>query len=270
VNDAAPAARPVLVLDFDGTVCTGDAPVWAYAEAVIAGILDDASTAGRVGAASADLDADIRARLGAFLDGEPGSPAYIDGYAAVAALAADRASTEQLQLAYATSRRALADGSIPVSTPAGLADLLRELGPAVERVLVTNAPADGIRETLAALGIDALIDRVITDAGKPAGWASLLPELIGERHASAVLAVGDIWGNDLEAPLKAGCATALIDRFGHRAGPAHVTAATFEELYPHVRAWARDPQAFVDSHPLSTDEHPAEHLTEHLHRTGTL
>jgi FMN phosphatase YigB (HAD superfamily) len=260
----------VLVLDFDGTVCTGDAPVWAYAEAVIAGILDDATTAGRDGVASEDLDADIRARLGAFLDGEPGSPAYIDGYAAVAALAAGRASSEQLQLAYATSRRALADGSIPVSTPVGLAELLSDLGRTVDRVLVTNAPADGIRETLAALGIDALIDRVITDAGKPAGWDALLPELIGERQPSAVLAVGDIWGNDLQAPLQAGCATALIDRFGHRAGPANVTAATFEELYPQIRAWARDPQAFVDSHPLSLDRHTTEHLTQSLHRTGTL
>jgi len=270
VNDVAASTRPVLVLDFDGTVCVGDAPVWAYAEAVIAGLLDDATTAGRDGVASDDLDADIRARLGAFLDGEPGSPAYIDGYAAVAALAADRASAEQLQLAYATSRRALADGSIPVSTPPGLAELLSELGGNIERVLVTNAPEDGIRETLGALGLDTVIDRVITSAGKPSGWTALLPGLIGHRPASAVLAVGDIWGNDLEAPLAAGCATALIDRFGHRAGPAHVVARTFEELYPDVLAWAADPRDFIESHPLDPEQFESAIAPHNTHRTGTL
>ncbi|TAM71030.1 MAG: HAD family hydrolase [Microbacteriaceae bacterium] len=249
----ADAARPVLVLDFDGTVCIGDAPVWAYAEAVIAGLLDDASIADRGGDASGALDADIRARLGAFLDGEPGSPTYIDGYAAVAALAADRLTADQLQRAYLTSRRALADGSIPVSTPAGLHGLLSELGGRVERVLLTNAPDDGVRETLTTLSLDEVIDRVVTDAGKPGGWSTLLPELIGDRSPSTVLTIGDIWGNDLAAPLRAGCATALIDRFAHRAGPAHAIARTFEALYPDVRAWAADPKGFVDARPIDLD-----------------
>ncbi|ERK67909.1 hypothetical protein N136_04607, partial [Leifsonia aquatica ATCC 14665] len=70
VTDGTTSILPLLVLDFDGTVCVGDAPVWAYAEAVIAGILDRDDIAGR------ELDAGLRARLGAFLDGEPGSPAY--------------------------------------------------------------------------------------------------------------------------------------------------------------------------------------------------
>lgn len=233
------AARPLLLLDFDGTVCVGDAPVWAYAEAVISGLLDGTS------AAPADLDDVIRARLGAFLDGAPGSPAYIDGYAAVAALAADHATAEQLQRAYEASRRALADGGIAVSTPPGLAEFLRVLGPRVERVLVTNAPADGIRETLAAIGLDDTIDDIVTDADKPAGWSALLPRFTAGREPAEIMAVGDIWGNDLQTPLAAGCATALIDRFGHRAGPAHLTARSFEELYPGIRDWADDPTGFT-------------------------
>lgn len=233
------AARPLLLLDFDGTVCVGDAPVWAYAEAVISGLLDGTP------AAPAELDETIRARLGAFLDGAPGSPAYIDGYAAVAALAADHATAEQLQRAYEASRRALADGGIAVSTPPGLAEFLNVLGPRVERVLVTNAPADGIRETLAAIGLDRAIDDIVTDAGKPAGWSTLLPRFTAGREAAEIMAVGDIWGNDLQAPLAAGCATALIDRFGHRAGPAHLTARSFEELYPGIRDWADDPRGFT-------------------------
>ncbi|WP_223693715.1 HAD family hydrolase [Leifsonia poae] len=242
MNDARAPKKPLLVLDFDGTVCIGDAPVWAYAEAVIASILDDAS------GSSVDLDAPLRARLGAFLDGEPGSPAYIDGYAAVAALAAGHASEELLQRAYRTSRRALADGTVAVSAPDGLAAFLNALGERVERVLVTNAPLDGVQETLSAIGLADSIDRIVTDAGKPAGWATALPELLAGRLPAELLSVGDIWGNDLEQPLAAGCVTALIDRFGHRAGPAHLTASDFPGLYDGIRAWSADPVGFAEAH----------------------
>lgn len=244
VIDGNTPAPPVLVLDFDGTVCIGDAPVWAYAEAVIAGILD------HDGAAGSELDADLRARLGAFLDGEPGSPAYADGYAAVAELAAGHADEDLLERAYQRSRRELAGGRVDVSAPAGLAEFLDGLAGTTERVLVTNAPLDGVTETLAALGLLDSIDRVHAQARKPAGWTSLLPRLLDGRDPHRLLSVGDIWGNDLAAPLAAGCATALIDRFGHRAGPANLVAASFPELYPGIAAWAADPIAFASSHPV--------------------
>lgn len=242
MSDRQTPSRPILVLDFDGTVCVGDAPVWEYAEAVIAGILDAGS------AAAVDLDASLRARLGAFLDGEPGSPAYIDGYAAVAALAAEHADDDLLQSAYQTSRRALAGGTVAVSAPDGLAGFLGSLGESVERVLVTNAPLDGVRETLAAIGLAGSIDRIVTDADKPAGWTAILPQLLDGREPSQLLSVGDIWGNDLEQPLAAGCVTALIDRFGHRAGPAHLVAADFPGLYDGIRRWADDPEGFAAAH----------------------
>ncbi|MFF2050834.1 HAD family hydrolase [Leifsonia sp. NPDC058194] len=234
---------PLLVLDFDGTVCIGDAPVWAYAEAVIAGILDRDDSAG------SGLDAGLRARLGAFLDGEPGSPAYADGYAAVAQLAAGHADEELLQRAYQRSRRELAGGGLDVSAPVGLADFLDGLAGTAERVLVTNAPLDGVVETLGALGLAGAIDRIHAEAGKPAGWTGLLPRLLDGRDPRALLSVGDIWGNDLAAPLAAGCATALIDRFGHRAGPAHLVAPSFPELYPGIAEWAHDPLGFAAAHP---------------------
>lgn len=53
-----------------------------------------------------------------------------------------------------------------------------------------------------------------------------------------LLSVGDLWANDLRAPRERGCATAYIDRFDLRQGPADARAATFEELYGAVRAWA--------------------------------
>lgn len=244
VIDGSDPARPVLVLDFDGTVCVGDAPVWAYAEAVIAGILD------RDDSADSGLDAGLRARLGAFLDGEPGSPAYADGYAAVAELAAGHADEELLQRAYQRSRRELASGRLDVAAPEGLADFLDTLAGRADRILVTNALLDGVAETLDALGLSRSIDRVHAEARKPAGWDDLLPLLLDGRDPRALLSVGDIWGNDLAAPLAAGCATALVDAFGHRAGPAHLIGRSLPELYPGIAAWAQDPIAFADAHPL--------------------
>jgi FMN phosphatase YigB (HAD superfamily) len=232
--------RPLLVLDFDGTVCVGDAPVLAYAEAAI-------------GELEADLDretfersaAEIRGRLGAFLDAEHGDAVviapYVDGYGAVAAIAGEFLDRDRLYAAFLASRRALADGGIVVGTPTGLAEFLDELGTlgrGIERVLVTNSPAGGILETLARLGIADSIDRVVTSAAKPTGWEWLLPELLEGRAPSAILSVGDIWRNDLEAFNAAGCVTAFIDRFGQDTVPATVVASHFEGLYESIRDWA--------------------------------
>jgi FMN phosphatase YigB (HAD superfamily) len=228
---------PVLVLDFDGTVCIGDGPVWAYAEAVIADVLDRSGDAG--------VDDGIRARLGAFLDGEPGSPAYADGYAAVAELAAGHADAAMLERAYQRSRRELAGGTLDVAAPAGLDAFLDTLAGRVHRVLVTNAPLAGVAETLAGLGLDGVVDEIRADAGKPTGWGALLPTVLDGRDPARLMSVGDIWANDLAAPLAAGCAVALVDRFGHRAGPAHLIASSFPELMPGIAEWADDPDGFV-------------------------
>ncbi|MFC8734281.1 HAD family hydrolase [Luteimicrobium sp. NPDC057192] len=248
----------VLLLDFDGTVCVGDGPVRAYADAVVTAVLDaattDTATTDIHGAAGRSFSEDLREGLEAYLDSAAATEAQadgqvpVDGYAAVAALAARHATPAQLDAAYTASREALATSGLEVAAPAGLVALLEELGPQVERVLVTNAPARGVTETLARLGLADVLDDVVTEAAKPAGWDRILPAYLAGRPPQAVLAVGDVWRNDVEPPLAAGCATALIDRFGHRPGPAHAAARTFEELYPAIREWAADPAGFVARH----------------------
>ncbi|MGC5167471.1 HAD family hydrolase [Luteimicrobium sp. DT211] len=249
--------RPaVLLLDFDGTVCVGDGPVRAYAEAVVAGVLDaatttDAATTDADRAAGRALSDELRQGLEAYLDSAAAAATAdtpVDGYAAVAALAARYATPAQLDAAYTASREALATSGLEVAAPEGLVALLDELGPQVERVLVTNAPPRGVTETLARLGLADVLDDVVTSAAKPAGWDGILPAYLAGRPPAAVLAVGDVWRNDVEPPLAAGCATALIDRFGHRPGPAHAAARTFEELFPAIREWAADPTGFVGRH----------------------
>lgn len=251
--------RPVLVLDFDGTVCVGDAPVWAYAEAAldVADAHDDVRTA-------------VRAGLGAYLSGAPESPVYADGYAAVARLLGGIATREQLDHAFHASRRALADGEVPVATPPRLDRFLRDLAGTAHRVLVTNAPAEGVHETLLRLGIADDVDLVVTEAGKPTGWATILPDLLAGGAPARLLSVGDIWRNDLEAPLAAGCGTALIDRFGQQGGAAHLSAPLFEDLYDDLSAWALDPEGFLAAHPVGSPTLPSRIISpSSIHRTGT-
>lgn len=251
--------RPILVLDFDGTVCVGDAPVWAYAEAA----LDVADVA-------TDRRDAVRAGLGAYLVGAPESPVYADGYAAVATLLRGVATREQLDAAFHASRRALADGEVPVATPPGLDGFLRSVAGDAERVLVTNAPAEGVHETLDRLGIADAVDLVITEAGKPAGWQTILPRLLEGRDPALLLSVGDIWHNDLELPLAGGSGAALIDRFGQQNRAAHLVAPLFQDLYDDLTDWARDPRGFLATHPAVSPASPSRSThPSSMHRTGT-
>ncbi len=235
---------PLLLLDFDGTVCLGDGPVWAYAEAVV-----DVVRQHLQWASEADSIAEnMRAELAAFLNGSGEGPRYPDGYAAVAALAAGQLTQGELHAAYAASRRTLAGGDITVTAPEGLADLLGELGGQVTRIVITNAPDEGVRTTLDQIGLGGVIDEVVTGVGKPSGWNGLLRTLLQGRSPVDVMAVGDIWVNDLQPPLEAGCCTALIDRFDRRPGPAHLIASRFEDLYDGIRRWAADPGDFAATH----------------------
>lgn len=208
--------RPVLIFDFDGTVATGDGPLLAYARAVAAHT------------ASADaLVATVVAHLSA-----PSSD-VIDGYDVVrrAALAAgvDEAA---LAAAYTASRAQLGGSEAPVSTATGLAAFLRDAD--AERLLVTNAPATRLDVALAALGLEGLFDRIVTDAAKPAGLERLLDDLGAD---AAVLAIGDVWRNDLAPAHARGFATALVGGYPDPAAEPTFRAETLDELLPALAAW---------------------------------
>ncbi|MGU3434947.1 HAD family hydrolase [Actinomycetes bacterium M1A6_2h] len=213
---------PTLMIDFDGTVCLGDDPVRAYARAV-ASRVDDA------------VAARIDRGLAAYFSGS--AEPYLDGYSAVMALSDGALSPIELGTCYLESREALARGELTVWAPPGLRDFLASLP--VRRVLVTNAPDIGIRETLRALGLTDVVDDVVTGANKPNGLRALVPELLSEyTDPRSLLSVGDIWINDLAVPRELGCRTAYIDRFGVDHGPADATASTFENLYDFIAVWA--------------------------------
>lgn len=224
--------RPALVLDFDGTVCLGDGPVWAYANGVLPHLAPDVSDA-------------VRGRLAAYLTDPAKSDGYPDGYAAVAALAGPHIASTLLTEAYVDSRLALEDEAVDIYAPDGLAELLDAVGPSVQRIVVTNAPSTGLDTALKRLGLTAQIDEVIASADKPASSAALLGALLDGAAPATLMSVGDFWRNDIEPALALGCATAFIDRSGVDRRPAHARAQTIQSLYPAIEAWARSPHTFV-------------------------
>lgn len=232
---AAEQPLPLLILDFDGTVCLGDGPVLAYADAVAEQIPEATRPT-------------LREGLTAFLAEDPSAPAYKDGYAAVAALADGLIDTPGLNRAYTASRERLAAGAVDITAPDGLADFLDSLDGIAFRVLLTNAPLLGVAESLATLGLTGLIDLIMPDAGKPAGFLTLLPALLAAKAPYELLSVGDVWSNDIDLPSSHGCMTAFIDRFNHRTGTATVSAPQFEQMYDAISAWAQDPAGFSSTH----------------------
>lgn len=231
----------VLLLDLDGTVCIGDGPVLRYAEEV-ARLLDGP---------------DPVAATCRFLAGHERASGAGDAYQFVQRFA-DRHGVPAADLgrAYRASRAALVAGEVEIAAPAGLRELLAELAPRVHRVLLTNAPADGLPAVVERLGLAGVVDEAIGDAGKPAGLGAHLDRLLTRFALPSqpwrLMSVGDLWINDLHLPAERGCTTACIDRFDLRQGMPHARAATFEGLYAAIRGWARDARELTGEHRITT------------------
>jgi FMN phosphatase YigB (HAD superfamily) len=218
---------PLLLLDFDGTVCLGDDPVLAYAEATVRGL--PATEATRI------LDT-VRAYLNAEL-----GPRWADGYLAVKELTTGLVTEDTRSAAYAESRHRLEADELNVTTPDGLHGFLGGLEGVAERVLVTNAPLEGVSGVLDRLGLAPLLDRVLPSAHKPDGWEDLLPRALNGRAAAEAVSVGDVYRNDLAPLIPHGVATAFIDRFTTPGLPIAPTwtASGFPELYADLDQWLR-------------------------------
>lgn len=217
---------PVIVFDFDGTVALGNGPVRAYAREV----------ARRLPAGPAvRMLAEFEDALAAAEAGPAGADAPLDGYDLVRRVAlASGAGKETLDEAYAASRGLLGTAEAPVAAPRGLAEFLAAAESA-QRVLVTNAPAIRVRETLESIGLGGSFDRIVTSAGKPDGFARILDELAPAD--TPLLSVGDIWHNDLAPARERGHSTALVGRHTPPAADPDFRAELLEELYPALTSW---------------------------------
>lgn len=207
ISDCSPMYpdRKVAVFDFDGTVCLGSAPVWAYADAVFAHMTArEAETA--------------RGDLGRFLADPTAFPDCEDAYDVVQRAAVQaRVPAELTGEAYLASRRALAQGTLDVRPPEGLGAFLDRLADAgCACVLVTNSPIIGLKETLTRFGVLNLFETILPGSGKPDGWTEVIRRLIGSDGESAdgrahrLLSIGDHWINDIAPVARLGYATAYI------------------------------------------------------------
>lgn len=228
-----------ILLDFDGTAYTGDLAVQAYARR-LAELVDPATATRIIGG------------MRSFLEGKPapdGVPDAFhtaeDGYELVHAMSdALGIPTRLRQSAYAASRDDVVRSAFALDEQPGLADWLAGLDPADQVWLVTNAPHAGIAEVLDAVGLTGHIDRIIPDAGKPAGLAAIAAAAIDTVEAPhRVLGVGDRWAADLGAIHDAGGRTAHIDRFGRGLGTPTWRAPELSPMLPDLIRWSEDPEA---------------------------
>ncbi|MCI1219770.1 MAG: haloacid dehalogenase-like hydrolase [Bifidobacterium sp.] len=202
-RSSATAASGTVVFDFDGTLCLGDGPVWSYAEH-----------------AYSYLESAVRHKAETALDEYLAGTTpmqtreahhWQDGYDVVASFCRDRVDPRRLQEAYLASRADLASGSATVSMPAGMKDFLRELGAlGCRRILLSNSPIIGLRETLARFAVTNDFDAVVPDGGKPSQWPRHLSDFTAQAESRHLLSIGDYWTNDIEPVLTAGYEVAYI------------------------------------------------------------
>jgi FMN phosphatase YigB (HAD superfamily) len=177
---------------------------------------------------------DVRAALHRV---DAGDAIYRDGYDAVRQVALARAVPEELLgPAYLASRRELGSETAPVEAPAGLGAFLDELARNARLVLATNAPEIGVDHVLDLLdAADHLGERHFS-LGKPAGLAAVIAEYLAD---GPVLAVGDIWANDLAPAAELGADTALVGFTAHGGEPnPTMRGTTLADLYGEITSWA--------------------------------
>lgn len=223
-----------LLLDFDGTLYTGDLPVQAYGR--------------RVAQAVAPVEAGIViAGMRAFLEGRLPVPVGLeqaqDGYHAVHLLAAQVGLAEPVrQQAYEDSRHDLARSAFALEAVPGLQEFLTAIKRRTRVVVLTNAPPAGVHEVLAAIQLLGLVDEVIVNAGKPQSLPPIIKNLLADLGPAAdprqLLAIGDRWLADLADVHTAGGTTAYVDR--HQLGDGAPTwrATELQAMIPRLRHWA--------------------------------
>lgn len=236
----------LLVVDLDGTLYRGDAPVRRYA-ALIAATLPPASAQAYLAALERYLASGPAAAAGSADAAEAAAlREAVDAWGAAALLAArcHGVRAETTHAAFLASREWIATPECSVELVTPLVQALAELRAAATITLVTNSPDLALAGFLAKLGVAGCFDQIVAGAGKPDGLRRLLRCHLGADPAEPwrVFSIGDHYRNDIAPAVGIGAAAGYIDRFGRADGPATATAATAEGLLPALRAWAADPQ----------------------------
>ncbi|WP_194896628.1 HAD family hydrolase [Catenulispora pinisilvae] len=231
--------RPILVVDFDGTVYRDDAPVRFYAEHAAGGL--PAEWRGRfLDLFGAYLDRGVAAADGVADEAVAAVlRSSVDAWGAAAGLAAlsgvGPAATEE---AFLASRQYMLTAACRVTAVPALVEALAKLRGRVRIVLATNSPAGGLAPLLDRLGVTALFEEVVSGANKPEGLRRWIAAELADRPAAELFSLGDHYFNEIEPAMAVGACAGYIDRFGRADGPATVCAAVVEDILPGIFSWA--------------------------------
>lgn len=243
----------LLVVDFDGTVYRGDAPVRHYAS-LIADSLPAVSAAGYLAAVDRYIAAGSAA-AGASEDTVEAAALReaVDPWGAALHLATRcyQVPPVLVELAFAECRQWMASPACEIELVQPLIAALTDLRAEARIMLVTNSQETGLESLLARLGIAGCFDDIVAGAGKPDGLRRLLQRTLGADlrvRPWRLFSLGDHYRNDIEPAVEIGAAAGYIDRFGRRDGPATASAPVAEDLLPALRAWAADPSASTSHH----------------------
>lgn len=146
-------------------------------------------------------------------------------------MCAGHVPSDGLQQAYLSSRDELARGLVHVDMPQGLPGFLDDLGSlGCVRVLLTNSPLHGVRETVGRFGLEGRFDLIVDGAGKPGRWGDHIAAFDRLSGRGCLLSIGDHWDNDIAPVLAAGREAAYIGGTG-RHGGATYRAALLPDMY---------------------------------------
>ncbi len=225
-----PARRVLLTVD--GVLHDSDLPVQAFARHVT-----EMLPAERVRPVIAGMRGFLEGKA-ELLPPDVDLSAAEDGEQAVEILArAAGVSSAQIESARLAGRGDLVASSWAVDQPDGLAELLAELSGRA-RVDVLAEPGDpAAAAVLDALGIE--VDAIVEESGTGSDPA-------------LVLVIGTRWAGQLESAQHAGCATALVDRFGRGRGTPDLPGRpALPDLLDPVRSWL-DQTPTLDQTPSTT------------------
>jgi FMN phosphatase YigB (HAD superfamily) len=236
----------IAIIDFDGTLYRGDAPVRYYAE-LVAGSMIEADREQYL----ETLDRYLKDGPGASLDSEDTVEAAVlreavDGWGAAYNLAhrCYGVPREPTESAFARCRLWMTKPECDIEVVQPLIDTLASIRDRVTLLLVTNSPELGLRPLLDRLGVTSAFDEIVVGAGKPDGLRRLLQRRLGtdlRARPGRVFSLGDHYRNDIEPAIEIGAPAGYVDKYGRQDGPATVSASRVEDLLPALRGWADEP-----------------------------
>jgi FMN phosphatase YigB (HAD superfamily) len=234
------------IIDFDGTVYRGDAPIRYYAE-LIADTMVQAEREPYLEA----LDRYLKDGPGAARDSEDTVEAAVlresvDGWGAAFHLAGRcyDVPSEVTEFAFARCRLWMTKPECDIEAVEPLIEALADIRDLATILLVTNSGELGLRPLLDRLGVITAFDEIVAGAGKPDGLRRLLQQRLGgdlRTRPWRVFSLGDHYRNDIEPAIEIGAPAGYIDRYGRHDGPATASAGNVEDLLPTLRRWAADP-----------------------------